>query len=159
MLLVEGDHGSRLEHTKPAHVWLVNLWRPRHGLKPVKHHHLILLSINISIDIIIFDIIMIFVIIITSSIKPSALTSSPRASPLFKHQHLFHSAQNHQHHLQVSRHAGWCLQLRACCLHEGLFHTISRIPHSIFGIFSCPGSSSRYYLPLRSHCLTATLDL
>ena len=76
-----GDHGSRLEHTKPAHVWLVNLWRPRHGLKPVKHHHHILLSINIGIDIIIFDIIMIFVIS-TSSIKPSALTSSPRVSPI-----------------------------------------------------------------------------
>ena len=41
-MLIEGDHGSRLEHTKPAHFWLVHLWGPRHGLQPVRlQHHLI----------------------------------------------------------------------------------------------------------------------
>ena len=41
-ILIEGDHGSRLEHTKPAHFWMVHLWRPRHGFQPVRlQHHLI----------------------------------------------------------------------------------------------------------------------
>ena len=41
-MLIEGDHGSRFEHTKPAHFWLVHLWRPRHGLQPVRlQNHLI----------------------------------------------------------------------------------------------------------------------